>query len=138
MSATTPTHVLIHLSHSGLHLPDPQHDLRGYQVVDATGAAVGIVEDLVVDEGDLTVRCLDVVSNGFLGFARDHLLIPIQAMVAVGPGIVRIDRLPRSATNAGAADARLAVPSLWEPVYGSCDRAPIWHDGAPSTPPPYT
>jgi sporulation protein YlmC with PRC-barrel domain len=134
MPAPSSAHVLLHLSQSGLHLDDPDQDIRGARVLDATGETVGTVADLIIDEADRRVRFLDVSSNGFLGFARDHVLVPVEAVTEVLAGVVRIDRVKSTVADAPGFDARLAAPSIWEQVYGYYGYSPYWHAGAPTTP----
>jgi hypothetical protein len=42
-------HVLLHLSDSGLTVADENADIRGRNVLDANGAEIGKVEDLLIE-----------------------------------------------------------------------------------------
>lgn len=60
---------------------DNDPDIRGWDVIDAAGAKIGEVDDLIVDPNIMKVRYLDVKAEDELatGDGDRHLIIPIGA-----------------------------------------------------------
>ncbi len=85
-------HELKHLSRSACHLVDPSEDVRGREVIDTDGQVIGTIEDLIFDQVDLRVRYLDVAAHDTAGLTADHRAVPVEAVTAIGPATVRIDR----------------------------------------------
>ncbi len=67
------------------HPCPPQHDLRQRGVFDSGGRLIGHVENIYVDE-EGTFRFLDVAMGGFMGLAKKHHLVPIEATAEEEPG----------------------------------------------------
>jgi sporulation protein YlmC with PRC-barrel domain len=76
--------VLVRLADTDLTVADSDEDVRGRSVVDRGGAAIGVVDDLVIDERVHRVRLLQVSSGGFLGLGKQQVLVPVDAVTAVG------------------------------------------------------
>ena len=67
------------------HPRPPQHELRQRGVFDSGGSLIGHVENIYVDE-EGTFRFLDVCMGGFMGFAKKHHLVPVEAIAEEEPG----------------------------------------------------
>ena len=89
MTERTEQHQLVRLSDSEFRLEAPEQDVRGLEVYDLDGDAIGSVEDLYVDEAERKVRFLDVGAGGFLGVGEKHFMIPMEAVTDVdGDGVI--------------------------------------------------
>ena len=67
------------------HPRPPQHELRQRGVFDSGGSLIGQVENIYVDE-EGTFRFLDVAMGGFMGIAKKHHLVPVEAIAEEEPG----------------------------------------------------
>jgi PRC-barrel domain len=67
------------------HPRPPQHELRQRSVFDSGGSLIGQVENIYVDE-EGTFRFVDVAMGGFMGFAKKHHLVPVEAIAEEEPG----------------------------------------------------
>lgn len=122
---------LVRLSDTDRTVADPQADVRGRKVVDATGEEVGTVDDLLVDEEDVKARMLRVKHGGFLGIGADHFLVPVDAVTSVDDDTVHIDRERTRLTDVPGYDPEIGYdtayygglyswwgyPSYWGPGY---------------------
>lgn len=68
------------------------NDVRGREVKDADGAAIGKVADLLIDDHEKKVRFLVVEHGGFLGFGDTKTLIPVDAITEVTEHAVLINK----------------------------------------------
>jgi len=53
---------------------------------------VGHVDELLIDDTEKRVRFLRVAAGGFLGIGGQKFLIPVDAITAIAPDTVRVDR----------------------------------------------
>ncbi|GAB3764569.1 PRC-barrel domain-containing protein [Microlunatus parietis] len=123
---------LVRLKDTDLVVGDDQVDVRGMDVVDRSGAEVGDVDGLLVDEAERKVRFLQVGSGGFLGLGEKKQLIPVEAIVEVGDGRVKIDQDREQVAGAPVYDPDLVPapqPDYYEGVYGYYGYAPFWTPG---------
>jgi hypothetical protein len=67
------------------HPRPPQHELRQRGVFDSGGRLIGQVENIYVDNEGI-FRYMDVAMGGFMGFAKKHHLVPIEAIPEEEPG----------------------------------------------------
>jgi PRC-barrel domain len=67
------------------HPRPPQNELRQSGVFDSGGSLIGHVENIYVDE-EGTFRFLDVAMGGFMGIAKKHYLVPVEAIAEEEPG----------------------------------------------------
>jgi hypothetical protein len=67
------------------HPRPPQHELRQRGVFDSGARLIGHVENIYVDE-EGTFRFLDVAMGGFMGLAKKHHLVPVEAIAEEEPG----------------------------------------------------
>ncbi|WP_138761014.1 PRC-barrel domain-containing protein [Modestobacter altitudinis] len=81
---------LVPLSRTGHTVADPEADVRGRTALDEHGDPVGEVDDLFIDELLGEVRLLRIGSGGLLGLGRQHFLVPVEAVTAVEPDVVRL------------------------------------------------
>lgn len=130
---TAAVHTLHHLSKSTLALADPTQDLRRRRVIDAEGADLGIVEDLLVDDLERRVRFLRVRHGGLLGIGADHFMVPVEAVDVVGEDAVRLTRTGSEIAGAPHYDPELVEQPDWTRIYGYWGYAPYWM--APTYPP---
>jgi PRC-barrel domain len=67
------------------HPRPPQRELRQRGVFDSGGSLIGYVENIYVDE-EGTFRFLDLAMGGFMGLAKKHHLVPVEAIAEEEPG----------------------------------------------------
>jgi PRC-barrel domain len=67
------------------HPRPPQHELCQRGVFDSGGSLIGQVENIYVDD-EGTFRFVDVAMGGFMGIAKKHHLVPVEAIAEVEPG----------------------------------------------------
>ena len=75
------------------HPRPPQRELRQRGVFDSGDRLIGHVENIYVDE-EGTFRFLDLAMGGFMGIAKKHHLVPVEAIAEEEPGSItlRVDR----------------------------------------------
>lgn len=117
---------LIKMSDTILTLADSRADLRGLQVVDASGAEVGEVDDLLIDEAERHVRFLEVASGGFLGLGATKILIPVEAIARVDADHVYIDQTREHLASAPQYDPELVEDDFYTNVYSHYGYSPYW------------
>jgi sporulation protein YlmC with PRC-barrel domain len=79
--ARTFTRDLEPLASSGMALEDPSRDLRGRDIIDRDGEAVGTVTDMLIDPNLLVPRLLILESGGgLLGMGKKQYLVPLEAV----------------------------------------------------------
>jgi hypothetical protein len=71
------------------HPRPPQRELRQRGVLDSGGRLIGQVKNIYVDE-DRSFRFVDVAISGFLGFGRNHHLVPVEAIAEADPGTITL------------------------------------------------
>lgn len=118
---------LVTLKDSDLMLTHAEDDVRGLSVVDAEGAPVGEVDDLVVDEEERRARFLVVTSGGLLGLGKTKRFVPVDTVTDVDE-VVHVER------SGVEVDALEFDPELqpWpdlEGVYRAYGYAPFWGPG---------
>ena len=62
-----------------------QRELRQRGVFDSGGSLIGYVENIYVDE-EGPFRFVDVAMGGFMGIAKKHHLVPVEAIAEEEPG----------------------------------------------------
>ena len=67
------------------HPRPPQRELRQRGVFDSGDRLIGHVENIYVDE-EGTIWFLDVAMGGFMGIAKKHYLVPVEAIAEEEPG----------------------------------------------------
>ena len=67
------------------HPRPPQRELRQRGVFDSGDRLIGHVENIYVDE-EGTFRFVDVAMGGFMGIAKKHHLVPVEAIAEEEPG----------------------------------------------------
>jgi sporulation protein YlmC with PRC-barrel domain len=120
------------LSDTNLMIGDAQQDVRGSKVIDRHGQEIGTVSALFVDDAERKLRMLEISAGGFLGLGARHLLLPVDAITAVGKHEVYVDRAREHVVRSPAYDPSLIErPAYehWEPYYGYYGLLPYWTDG---------
>jgi sporulation protein YlmC with PRC-barrel domain len=127
---------LVRLADTDRTVADPEADVRGRTALDSNGEEIGTVEDLLVDEDADTVRFLRIGSGGFLGIGRDHFLVPVDAVTAVGHETVIVSHDRDRLHDVPGYDPELTYDrDYYAEVYGWWGYGPYW---SPSyVPPPY-
>jgi sporulation protein YlmC with PRC-barrel domain len=126
----TKTAALVRLDDTDLTVADPAADIRGRPVFDRNGDDIGDVKSLLIDETERKVRFLEVESGGLLGLASERRLLPVDAVVRVEDGAVRVDQAREHVHGSPAYDPQLAHDdSYYRDVYGYYGRAPYWTAG---------
>ena len=90
MTSETPTIGMIALSGSDILLGEPGQDIRGRKLRDHTASEIGTINDLLVDDGERKVRYMLVGVGGFLGIGEKTVVIPIDAITAMGDDWVQV------------------------------------------------
>ncbi|MBX9582610.1 MAG: PRC-barrel domain-containing protein [Gemmataceae bacterium] len=128
MASTTPS-TLRRISDSGPPLATPAEDVRGRRVVDAAGEAVGVVDDLYVDDRENRVRFLLAASGGFLGLAEVEFLIPVGAVTRVAGAAVHLGRTRDEVADAPAYAPRLVDERYLAGLAAYYGHRPYWEPG---------
>ncbi len=103
------------------------NDVRGRQVKDHAGKAIGKVADLIVDDQDKKVRFLLVDHGGFLGFGGTHTMIPVDAVSDVTHDEVVIDQsCDRIASAPGYAPDLIDDRPYQAQLYSHYGYTPYW------------
>jgi hypothetical protein len=106
-------------------LADPAEDVRGWDVRDAAGASVGVVQALILDRRERRVRLLGVAAAGGAG-AR---LVPVDVVSRIGDRQVSLNRsLAHVLASPGAGSSPLSQQVL-ESVYAHYGLYPWWAPG---------
>lgn len=121
---------LVKLADTDLTVRDKEEDIRGRDVVDASGQDIGKVDALLIDETESKVRFLQVASGGFLGIGTETSLIPIEAITKIDSDHVHISQSREHVAGAPAYDPTLAVDdTYYEGLYGYYGYTPFWGTG---------
>ena len=114
---------IVRLVDSHLTVADPAEDVEGFRVLDSSGAEIGIVDDLLIDEVLEKVHFLQVASGGFLGIGARKFLIAVEAVSHVGQQTVHIDHRRETLGGSPAYDPQLidevyTDAAYYDSVYG--------------------
>jgi sporulation protein YlmC with PRC-barrel domain len=123
---------LARLNDTDLILADYKQDIRGCEVVDRHGNAIGHVDDLFIDEAERKVRMLQIRAGGFLRLGERHFLLPVDAVTGITDRVVHVNVTLEHVVGSPAYDPRLEVaptPTTWGPYYGYYGLAPYWGPG---------
>ena len=123
---------LENLNDTDLALADLNQDIRGRNVVDLHGDAIGHVSDLFIDEDERKVRMLEVRGGGFLGLGDRHFLVPVDAITNVMRSEVRVNQTREHVVHSPVYDPsliKLPAVDFWEPFYGYYGLSPYWGTG---------
>ena len=71
------------------HPRPPQRELRQRGVFDSGGHLIGRVKNIYVDD-DRSFRFVDVAISGFLGFGKNHHLVPVEAIAREDPSSITL------------------------------------------------
>ena len=128
--AQTMSRQLVKLGESDLALTTKDEDIRGRSVLDSAGEKIGEVKDLLIDQGEMKVRFLDVAGGGVLGIGDKHSLIPVDAITSIDEDNVYLSHGLEHVKGAPAYDPSL-VPEdrFFEDVYGYWGYTPYWTAG---------
>ena len=114
---------LVTLKDSDLMLAHAEDDVRGLSVVDAEGAPVGEVDDLVVDEEERRARFLVVTAGGFLGLGKAKRLVPVDTVTDVDD-VVHVER-SSGEVHALEFDPSSSRGPTWRACIGPTDTRPL-------------
>lgn len=122
---------LLSMNDEPLELEDATADLRGHEVVDREGEAIGEVDDLLVDDAERRVRFLRVKSGGFLGLGGRTFLVPIDAIARIHDGRVHVDREREHVGRGPEYDPDVLVQGrdAYDRVYDHYGYLPFWMGG---------
>ena len=138
MSTTEIPGRLVWLGETYRTVADPEADVRGRTAIDSNGDQIGRVEDLLVDDEEDRVRFLRIGSGGFLGLGREHFLVPVDAVTAVGRDVVIISRDRTRLEDVPGYDPDLADDrGYYDRIYGWWGYPPYWAPGYAYPPYPY-
>jgi sporulation protein YlmC with PRC-barrel domain len=129
MAASVPTRTLVKMSDSKLTVEEPAQDIRGREVVDASGEKIGTVENLFIDEEQRKVRFLEVGSGGFLGIGESKSLLPVDLVQSVAKDRVQVAESRARIGGAPRYDPALVDERYLQGLYGYYGRAPYWVTG---------
>jgi sporulation protein YlmC with PRC-barrel domain len=91
----------------------------GFRVIDQEGNEAGHLEDLFVEPTTGQVRLLRLKQGGVLGFARVHVLVPVEAVMAIGSGEISVD------LNAEHLTGKPSYFALGHPRFDIHERTPV-------------
>lgn len=128
---------LVRLSDTDLTVADRDEDIRGRNVLDMAGEALGEVDDLLIDEREHKVRFLQVSSGGFLGLGARKFLIPVDAIMRITEDAVYISQSRERVASAPNYDPTLVDERYLGEVYGYYGYPPYWGPGYRYPPYPY-
>jgi sporulation protein YlmC with PRC-barrel domain len=120
---------LVSITDSELTLADPEADIRGRKVVDASGEQIAEVDDLLVDEGEKKVRLVRIAWGGVMGLGQSKALIPVDAIVRITGDTVHVDRERERLAKAPAYDPALVSEQYLHDLYGYYGYTPFWNSG---------
>ncbi|MGW5053866.1 PRC-barrel domain-containing protein [Actinokineospora sp. NPDC004072] len=124
------TATLVRMGDTELTPANPDDDVRGRTVVDRNGDELGDVDGLVIDHDERRVRFLEVASGGFLGIGKQKVLVPVDAVTAVGESEIRIDQDRERVAGAPVYDPDLTVDQRYaDDLYGYYGYVPFWGAG---------
>ncbi|MEU7332732.1 PRC-barrel domain-containing protein [Streptomyces parvus] len=127
---TRPTPVLTKLSDSPQVIASPTEDILGRKVTDRSGAEIGKVGDLVIDESEKRVRFLILEHGGFLGIGEKETYIPVDAVSEVTEDRVHIDRTGDDVAQAPGYDPELLDRNeYFGSLYSHYGYTPFWGAG---------
>ncbi len=121
--------MFVRLGDTNMTPADPSQDIRGRKVIDANGADIGDIDDLLIDDTEKKVRFLQVASGGFLGIGERKLLIPVDAIKQIDAKTVRIDRAREHVAAAPEYDPKLVDQTYVDSVYRHYGVMPYWTMG---------
>jgi sporulation protein YlmC with PRC-barrel domain len=111
-------------------IADPATDVRGRKVVDKAGEEIGSIDDLMIDDDELKIRFLRVVSGGFIGIGETMFLIPVDAVMQVTHDAVQIDQTREHVAGGPGYDPELVTnETYWNNVYSYYGYRPYWTPG---------
>ncbi len=124
------TATLSALSDSSQTIENPEDDLRGRNVKDKDGHAVGRVDDLLIDDEQGKVRFLRVEHGGLLGFGATQSFVPVDAISRIADKEVFIDHSREHVADAPPYDPELVdkLP-FYNSLYGYYGYLPFWNVG---------
>ncbi len=127
MTERTEQHQLVRLSDSEFRLEAPEQDVRGLDVYDRDGDAMGSVEDLYVDEGERKVRFLEVGAGGFLGIGERRFMIPVEAVASIGDDRVTLEQGRDRVAGSPPFDTDVVPPTAYQQeIYDYYGYTPTW------------
>jgi hypothetical protein len=109
------------------HPRPPQRELRQRGVFDSGGRLIGHVANIYVDE-DRTFQFVSVALRGFLGFGKNHRLVPVEAIAEEDPGAITLTVDEQTVESAPALGDPHSAPDE------ALQRAALEHCGLPAVP----
>ena len=91
------------------HPRPPQRELRQRGVFDSGDRLIGHVVNIYVDEEE-NFRFVDVAVGGFMGIAKKHHLVPVEAIAEEEPGSITLTLDQQTVQSAPALDDPHAAP----------------------------
>ncbi|WDT89713.1 PRC-barrel domain-containing protein [Streptomyces sp. SCSIO-PteL053] len=121
---------LTKLSDSPQVIASPAEDILGRKVTDRSGAEIGKVGDLVIDENEKRVRFLILEHGGFLGIGEKETYVPVDAVSEVTEDRVHIDRTGDDVAQAPGYDPELLDRNeYFGSLYSHYGYTPFWGVG---------
>jgi sporulation protein YlmC with PRC-barrel domain len=130
--AHTSTTALEKLKDTDLTFAEESLDIRGRKVVDRSGAQIGHVSALFIDETERKIRMLEIRAGGFLELGSRHFLLPVDAVTHVSQDEVRIGETQERLEHSPVYNPALIeepTQEHWEPFYGYYGLSPYWSSG---------
>jgi hypothetical protein len=90
------------------------------------------VTDLYIDEPEKKLRMLEISAGGFFGLGARHILLPVDAITAIGKDEVHINQTLDHVVQSPTYDPSLIerpAREYWEPFYGYYGLSPYWNTG---------
>ncbi len=120
---------LVRLGDSQLEIANPEQDIRGKRIIDSSGAEMGKIHDLYVDESERKVRLVEVHSGGLLGFAKSVELVPVDAIRKIADDEVLLAHPWQRVATSPRYNPELVDDQFLTQVYGHYGYTPFWSQG---------
>ena len=120
------------LSDTDLKLATGERDVRGLDVIDASGEKMGTVTGIYVDPREAKIRFVQVRGGGILGLGDSEHIIPTEAIDKVEDDLVRISHSGEAVKSGPTYDPKLVrEPAYWNRVYGYYGYPLAWSEAYP-------
>lgn len=121
---------LLSLEDAGLTTENPAEDIRGRDVVDASGEKIGHIKDLLIDSSERKVRLMEIAHGGILGIGESKVLVPIDAIARIGEETVHINQTREHVAGAPRYDPEIVEEQdYYGSLYGYYGVGPYWGGG---------
>ena len=120
------------LGDRGKKIDGSANDIRGLEVKDKDGHAIGRVVELFLDDREQKIRLMLVEHGGFFGFGDTKTLIPVEDDVRITEHAVFITQSREKVASApGYSPDLIEDRPHHDDIYSYYGYAPYWHQTYP-------